>query len=196
MTHVTDEQLGKIARQQADLFRRVREGSIDVGYASRGLQNIIEEKCGKLTDLKVGNTYPVSVNYVRSIEDGIRAGQYDSRFICGSFSMFCPAKKMGISDRVIEIIHFDRKISTEDALMMLDIMGYRPAGLHELLAFGERYPNVQREYPVVALGTFMRNRDGIRVAPCLYGDSSKRVLETLSIEIDWEKAYRFAVLRK
>ncbi len=44
MTHVTDEQLGKIARQQADLFRRVREGTLDVEGVSRRIQDIIESK--------------------------------------------------------------------------------------------------------------------------------------------------------
>lgn len=44
MTNVTDEVLGKIARQQNDLFRRVRDGSLDPSYASAGLQLIIEKK--------------------------------------------------------------------------------------------------------------------------------------------------------
>jgi len=44
MTNVTDEVLGKIARQQNDLFRRVREGSLDPNVASAGLQLVIENK--------------------------------------------------------------------------------------------------------------------------------------------------------
>lgn len=44
MTHVTDEQLGKISRQMNDLFRRVREGSLDVHQVSEGLQGVIEGK--------------------------------------------------------------------------------------------------------------------------------------------------------
>lgn len=44
MTHVTDEELGKLSRQWHDLFRRVREGSLDVEMASVGLQGVIEGK--------------------------------------------------------------------------------------------------------------------------------------------------------
>ncbi len=42
MTHVTDEELGKISRQWNDLFRRVRDGSLDVYMVSEGLQGVIE----------------------------------------------------------------------------------------------------------------------------------------------------------
>ena len=44
MTNVTDEILGKLARQQNDLFRRVREGTLDSNVVSAGLQQIIEGK--------------------------------------------------------------------------------------------------------------------------------------------------------
>lgn len=44
MTHVADEELGKIARQYHDLFRRVREGSLDAHLVSEGLQGVIEGK--------------------------------------------------------------------------------------------------------------------------------------------------------
>lgn len=43
MTHnVADDALGKIARQQNDLFRRIREGSVNPEIASRQLQDAIE----------------------------------------------------------------------------------------------------------------------------------------------------------
>ena len=42
MTTVADETLGKLARQQNDLFRRVREGSLDPERVFAGVQAIIE----------------------------------------------------------------------------------------------------------------------------------------------------------
>ena len=39
---VTDEQLGAFARRQNDLFRRVREGSVQYDAAFRSLQDVIE----------------------------------------------------------------------------------------------------------------------------------------------------------
>ncbi|MBI1984888.1 MAG: hypothetical protein HYS60_02125 [Candidatus Wildermuthbacteria bacterium] len=43
---VTDETLGRVARQQHDLFRRVRDGTLDPGEISRGLQALIEGRDG------------------------------------------------------------------------------------------------------------------------------------------------------
>lgn len=37
-------------------------------------------------------------------------------------------------------------------------MGYRLAELHELLAFGKRYPGVQRKFPIIAFGFACPNR--------------------------------------
>lgn len=192
MTHVTDEQLGKIAREQADLFRRVREGSLDVDYTSRGLQDIIEGKYGKAS---AGNTYPLSVDYGRSVEDGVRAGRYDWAN-SGITSSNFPRKRKGIAEVAVELMHFDRVVSTNEALRELNRMGYRPAELHELLAFGEKYPDVQREFPIVALGSAWQVRDGGRGVSCLYGDGSERSLNLRWVEDDWFELYRFAAVRK
>lgn len=42
LTSVTDEQLGRLACRQHDLFRRVREGTIDMDVVLDGLQRLIE----------------------------------------------------------------------------------------------------------------------------------------------------------
>lgn len=47
---VTDEQLGRIAKKQADLFRRVREGSLNPETVLVALQPIIEGGAGQVTD--------------------------------------------------------------------------------------------------------------------------------------------------
>jgi hypothetical protein len=59
-------------------------------------------------------------------------------------------------------------------------MGYRPAELSELLAFGENYPEVQRKFPVIAFGSIWRRWDA-RQVPYLLGSSS---LHYLDLEID------------
>ena len=191
MTHVTDEQLGKIAREQADLFRRVREGSLDADYASRGLQDIIEGKYGKAAC----NTYPLSVDYGRSVEDGVRAGRYDWANSDITSCNFL-TKRKGMAEISVEIINFARYISTDGVLRELDRMGYRPAELHELLAFGEKYPDVQREFPIVALGSVWRHRYGDRGVPYLRRHGSGRPLNLHWVEDGWREFCRFAAVRK
>ena len=53
MTNVADDTLGKIARQQNDLFRRVRDGALDPVVVSRGLQVLIENKADKVAGIGI-----------------------------------------------------------------------------------------------------------------------------------------------
>ena len=141
------------------------------------------------------NTYPLSVNYGMSVEDAVKLGRYDwanSDITSRNF----PTKRTGKADLTIKFMQFNRAISTEDALRELDRMGYRPAELHEILAFGEKYPDVQREFPIVALGSVWQGRDGGRGVPCLSRSGSGRVLHLDWIGDDWNGICRFAAVRK
>ena len=141
------------------------------------------------------NTYPLSVNYGMSVEDAVKLGLYDwanSDITSRNF----PTKRTDKADLTIKFMQFNRAISTEDALRELDRMGYRPAELHEILAFGEKYPDVQREFPIVALGSVWRYRHGDRGVPYLDGGGSGRGLSLRWFEDDWRDIVRFAAVRK
>ena len=142
-----------------------------------------------------GNLYPLTVDYSRTVADGIRAGRYDyvnSDITARHF----PTTRTGTHEEKVELMHLDRDISTEDALREMDAHGYRPADLHELLAFGEKYPEIQREFPVVALGSVWRSRAGSRYVPSLDGDGTERDLGLEWDARDWDAGCRFAVVRK
>jgi len=145
---------------------------------------------------QAGNIYHLSVDYGRSVEDGVRAGRYDWANSDDINSRNFPTKRKGTAEVEVELVHFNRGISTDEALGELDRMGYRPAEVHELLAFGQKYPEVQREFPVVAPGSAWQDRFGSRVVPYLYRDGSKRILNLDWIEGDWDEVCRFAVVRK
>ncbi|OGZ41382.1 MAG: hypothetical protein A3C80_02625 [Candidatus Ryanbacteria bacterium RIFCSPHIGHO2_02_FULL_45_43] len=144
---------------------------------------------------KASNTYPLSVDYGRSVEDGVKAGRYDlanSDITSRNF----PTKRKGTAEIAVEPIHFNRCISTDEALRELDMMGYRPAELQELLAFGEKYPEVQREFTVVASGSVWQNRYGNRDVPGLGRFGSRRYLELFWFGYDFDEICRFAAVRK
>ncbi|HEY4476338.1 MAG TPA: hypothetical protein VI954_02465, partial [Candidatus Paceibacterota bacterium] len=97
----------------------------------------------------------------------------------------------------VELVQFNRYISTDEALRELDKVGMRPAELHELLAFGEKYPDVQREFPIVALGSVWDDQIGYRCfVPYLHGNGLGRRLFLNWVEGDWREFYRFAAVRK
>lgn len=49
--------------------------------------------------------------------------------------------------------HFNRNISSENAIKEMAKEGYRPATIWDLLDFGAKNPELQRQFPIVALGS-------------------------------------------
>ncbi|MBI4268340.1 hypothetical protein HY627_00715 [Candidatus Uhrbacteria bacterium] len=66
---VADDTLGRLARRQADLFRRVAEGTVDADQAMDGLQLIIEGKFA--SNLEMGDTMAVLSETVRVIKEDL-----------------------------------------------------------------------------------------------------------------------------
>ena len=95
----------------------------------------------------------------------------------------------------IELIHFNKYISSEDAIKEMEVKGLRPATVTELLLFGAQYPEVQHEFPIVALGT-VQQVFGDRGVACLGGGSAGRGLNLAWFEGGWYGDWRFAAVRK
>ena len=95
----------------------------------------------------------------------------------------------------IEIVNFNRTISSEDAIKELDARGLRPATATELLLLGAQHPELQRKDWIVALGTVRSIRD-FRSVASLSGDSAYRYLHVFWFENDWFEDFRFAAVRK
>ena len=140
-----------------------------------------------------GITYPLSVDYGRSVEDGVKAGHYD--LANSDISRNFATKRKGTAEVAVELIHFNYTSSIDEVLRELDKMGYRPAELQELLAFGEKYPEVQLEFPIVALDSVWQ--DGYaRVVPYLGRHDSGRGVGVCYVDLGPLKSYRFAAVRK
>lgn len=193
MTHVTDEQLGKFARQQTDLFRRVREGALDINDVSRKIQNIIEGK-NVPTSIVVSESFPTSVNYQRSVENGIGMDSYirvSKEINALNFPTRLEKKKR---EKIgVKLACFHRSISTPEIFEALEKIGYRPINLSELLAFGKQYPHVQCGFPVAALGSIWSPQP--EYVPALIYDSG-RALIIRSAWDGWGPHWRFAVVSK
>ncbi len=142
----------------------------------------------------MSNLYPITVDYDITVEDAIKAGNYDEVYDLGCITQKnFPIQKKGKSELVVEIIKLDYWATTEEVLKELDRLGYRPVDLMELLAFGAKYPDVQREFTVVALGSMHKSHHGYYVWPTLHVGS--RWL-TLSSEAWWFPESGYATVRK
>lgn len=191
---------GYVEFQTAVLRALPRDIDVDVAFnwTQNGevLSRVLREVFLPAVKQLAGNSYPLSVNYERSVEDAVKLGRYD--WANGDItSNNFPTKRTGTVDIVVEFIHFDRHISTEDVQKEFDNIGYRPVEIHELLAFGEKYPDIQREFPIISLGFVWWNRSGCRCVPYLGRFGSERSLDLYWIEEDdWSGSRRFAAVRK
>ena len=74
--------------------------------------------------------------------------------------------------------------------------GLRVATLPELLAFGAKCHEKQREFPIIALGSVWQYRDGRRRMPGLWYAASDRRLDLFWFVYRWYGYCRFLAVRK
>ena len=91
-----------------------------------------------------------------------------------------------------KLFHFDKYISSEDAIKEMEKEGYRPANIYELL----EWKDWNNKGLVVALGSVWQDFDGFR--PVAYLNSADS-LRKLLLDIwggDWPGYCRFLAVRK
>lgn len=146
---------------------------------------------------RVEDIFCFFVDYSMTFEQMIAAGRYDLKNSEITEKHFLiPPSKRGKKEVAIELIHFNRDMESYDVLRELDLMGLRPAELPELLAFGAAYPEKQREFPIVALGSVLQGLGGCRYVAYLFRRVGERRLDLQRRSDGWSSSCRFAAVRK
>jgi hypothetical protein len=144
---------------------------------------------------KPRDVFPVTVNYDLSVEEAVKAGDYQAVHTEITAANF-PSIRSGQADLDIVLIRYDRRMASEDVVRELDAEGLRAAELSEFLAFGAKYPDVQRKFSVAGLGSVWQDRKGYRNVPCLYEASEGRYLDLHWWDDGWYTYTRFAATHK
>ena len=139
--------------------------------------------------------YPVEVNYDLSLRDAIEAGDYQAVNASITIENF-PSSKSGVSKEDIFLMRFEGRMTSEEVVHALSKKGMRHGELREFLAFGATYPEMQRKFSVIGLGSVWRDKKGYGNVPCLYTASEGRYLDLHWWDDAWYSYSRFAVLRK
>jgi hypothetical protein len=147
------------------------------------------------TSFTFSQTFPVTVNYDRTIEKMVTSGKYDWSNPNINSKRF-PIGAKGRVEVNIELVHFNYPITSDEVLRNLDRQGLRPATLPEILAFGATYPEMQREFPIVALGSVWRDQNGDRHVAYLCDYSGNRKVFLCWSGGRWHGLFRFAAVRK
>lgn len=135
----------------------------------------------------------VVVNYDRSIADLVGDGRYDLSNDLITDQNF-PSDESGEKEVEMVLFHFNQLISSKDAIEKMKREGCRPATMKELLVFEATHPDVQKEFPIVALGSVARV-DGDCCVGFLNRDDSRWRLRLSYFDDVWDVDARFLAVR-
>lgn len=139
--------------------------------------------------------FSLIIDYTKTLEQLISEGKYgknhpeinDKNF---PISLEMTGKKMEISGK---LFHFNRSISSDDVIFEMDKAGFRQATIRELLALGALFPDLQRQFTIVALNSYWRNNKEHWVTS-LRGNDSERWVG--SARGKWSDSCLFLGVRK
>lgn len=187
-------------KQLAKTLNLIADSDISSGQYQELLQS------GKFTELlrefiESGkpsvDIFKVVLDYDMTLRQMIEAAKYDWMNDDITEEHF-PFNKRENGEVELHVVHFGRDIRTKEVLARLDERGLRPAELPELLALGATHPNLQRDYPLVALGSEWRNPGG-GVDYAILGERGDRrnlLLIWSGSDDEWHDYYRFVAVSK
>lgn len=146
-------------------------------------------------ELKTRKRFPVEVDYAKSLADMVKAGKYDyasDNIVAKNF----PIEGTGVVETELVLVHFDRDIGSDAAIKELEQMGLVPCKIEHLLALGAKHPDLQREYPIICLGSSWVGSGGDRDVPYLSDWRAGRRLDLDWFGSRWGRYCRFAAVRK
>jgi hypothetical protein len=185
------------------------EGKMDRITTNQIAELLAQDKVGRVTrellqaflqnpqsiNGQLSSKFTVSVDYGKTVEEMVAAGRYDWHNDNITTKNF-PVSGTGVVTVDLELVHLNKAVSSEEVLAHLEANGLRPATIEELLAFGAIYPEIQRKFPIVCLGSFWVDPSGIHVVPYLGKGGSNRRLNLLWFVSVWGDYCRFLAVRK
>lgn len=193
--NLSDSELGQLVREV------MRAGEINFPNTLSSLQDIqpteieTEKQSTPAMPEPTITDYTLTVNYDLSIEEMVEAGKYDKANPNITSDNF-PVAGHGSKELVTKTIHYDYYITTEEVIADLDKRGLRPATPAKILKFGEMYPNLQEEFPIIALGQIWAYLNGHRDVIALDSDGRGRDLDLISFDNVWGTHCRFLAVEK
>lgn len=177
--------------QIAELIQQNKDGRITRELFQGFLDNPTGVKSANKPD------FSVTIDYTQSLAGMIEAGKYDWKNTDITSENF-PIVGTGKMEVELKLIHLKKAMTTKQIEEHLEKLGLVSAKIEHLLAFGEKYSEEQRKFPIVALGSVWVRPGGSRFVSCLGSDGSGRFL-CLGWDdpgSGWSGTCRFLVLSK
>ncbi|MCX6744847.1 MAG: hypothetical protein NTX82_04960 [Candidatus Parcubacteria bacterium] len=133
--------------------------------------------------------YKVVVDYGKTLTKMIKAGKFDEVDEDINGKHF-PLKGVGSQETELVLVHLKKDVTTMEAFGYLARLGLEPAKIEHLLAFGTTFPELQEQFPIVALDSVWICYGYYKYYPSLYCIGGERKLgissgDTGGLWSDW-----------
>ncbi|KKW43171.1 MAG: hypothetical protein UY93_C0004G0023 [Parcubacteria group bacterium GW2011_GWA1_56_13] len=144
------------------------------------------------------DTWHLWVDYEQSLQMMLMAGHYDLKF--GDFPpRLFPLEGKGRVEFEARYFSFEGRMSTQSVVEWIahgnGIGFWSPARVEHLFSHGAAFPNEQRKFSIVGLGSIV-NTNSKNYAPVLHGSSFERVVALGWCDNDWPADIRFLAVRR
>ncbi|MBU2539652.1 hypothetical protein KJ786_00610 [Patescibacteria group bacterium] len=139
--------------------------------------------------------YNLTVDRTKTLAEMIKAGKYDCVNSDITQEHF-PVVGSGKEEKEFILFDFKRNISSDDAIAEMSQAGCEPGDIADLLALGSDQPELQRQFPIVALKSSWRVPGGCLLVPCLCSLADDRRVPLRSFGSAWYEDDRFLGRRK
>lgn len=129
-----------------------------------------------------------------AFEDRIKLGNYSWHNSDLTEQKF-PVTADQVGEWEWKLFHFNRSISSEEAIRLMKEDGYEAGQIGHILTFGEINPEEQRKYPIIGLGSVAKVSLN-RSVPGLWDDDDGRELDLGWFDRDWGVGCRFLGVRR
>jgi len=189
---------GLVASIFTMLVKKVREAGGNDEDIHRLATPDGETLLGKMADLVVSSkrqVFKILVDFRKTLQEAIQAGKYD--WVNSDITQDHFPVQGGVQKEVEAVLfHFNRIVTSDQAISEMEKQGFRPATIEELLALGASYPELQKQFPILALGSVWRHPSGSLYVPYLAWRGCGRDLHLHWLGHVWGGHCRFVALRK
>ncbi len=202
MTRFYDVSHGKVLQferllvDEANMTAEELDAVLREPKLARGMVGWLREQLApSAPDSTISDPFRLTIDYTQSLEQLILAGHYNQVHSDIATRNF-PTHGEGRVKLKVVLVQFDRSISSDEVLIQLERLDLRPCTIAELGAFGVANPELQRQFPIVAMGSVWTDRHENRYIGYIWTDTGQRKFDLYWFIHSWRSDCRFLAVRK
>ena len=141
-------------------------------------------------------TLTVLVDETKTVDELVKACKFDWTNSDITSVNFPNSAEGTTGNQELVLYHFGKNMSDDAVISEMDKDGCEPATIWDLLALAKKEPNLQRQFPIIALKSVWQDPSRHILVPYLYSIAVNRGLYLYWLGGAWNDRYRFLARRK